>query len=226
VSRLRATSESNLRLPDRTDSGGAGSWLASHQANRRRDRPGRPTGTRCFGTRSRGSSGPGRRGERSKEDLGGESETHGRIGCTAAGNSGGALRTRRWSKALKSAAPRQARRARRLSNERRIGRRSQVPAQPHHGAVGRRSGSPSLGTERASPETRECQPAAAPGSWVPARSSSGGRVEPPSGGAGARPLGKNPPRRGAAQVQRGASQRGAGRVASAADLSVQRCADA
>lgn len=57
---------------------------------------------------------------------------------------------------MKSATPRQARRARRLSNERRIGRRSRVPAQHHLGGAGRRSGSPPLGADQASPDTREC----------------------------------------------------------------------
>jgi hypothetical protein len=57
---------------------------------------------------------------------------------------------------LKSATPRQARRARRLSNERRIGRGSRVPARHHLGGAGRRSGSPPLGADQASPDTREC----------------------------------------------------------------------
>lgn len=70
----------------------------------------------------------GRREERSREDLEGEPETHGRIGCLCAGNSSAALRTRRWSKALKSAAPRQTWRARRTSNGRRIGQASRASA--------------------------------------------------------------------------------------------------
>jgi hypothetical protein len=94
--------------------------------------------------------------ERPKEDLEGEPETHGRIGCSGAGNSAGALRTRRWSKALKSATLRRTRRARCLSNERRIGRGSRVPAQHHLGGAGRRSGSPPPGADQASPEAREC----------------------------------------------------------------------
>jgi hypothetical protein len=180
-----------------------------------------PSRDRTLVGRSRGSSEPGPCEERTKEDLGGEPETHGRIGCPSAGNRAGALRTRQRSKALESTAPRWTRRARRTSNGRRIGWASRAPAppQPRRGGVLQRGAALRDGVDLVH-DSRVSLARTASG---PARVEAGhlraaGSRAAPGQQRGARSSGGRLLRRAGARRRQGASPRGASEVAQVTGL--------
>ena len=117
--------EEGPRLSFRTDSGGARgrAWFARHgERNRGRD-PGLHGGWPSASARRHGLSGGTTGGWSGRRRTSEGNKAHGRTGRSGAGNGEGSLRTRRRSKALKSATPRWSVRARRFGNGRRIGAR-------------------------------------------------------------------------------------------------------
>jgi hypothetical protein len=138
------------QLSARTDSGGARDRARFAGSGGAQPREGcrTPGGWPSASARSHGLYG-GTTGARSgrRRTLKGN-KAHGRIGRSTAGNRGGSLRTRRRSKALKSATPRWSARARRTGNGRRLGGRSRDQPRGHaSGSRGARSGQPAPGSE-------------------------------------------------------------------------------
>jgi len=112
------------QLPARTDSGGATTEarlaVPRTRANPWRDHTPWRADERRFGA-SRPRSRDDARGCSGRRRTLEGNKAHGRIGRSTAGNGGGSLRTRRRSKALKSATPRYSSRARCSGNGHRFG---------------------------------------------------------------------------------------------------------